>query len=367
MSMKLWLIALVVVAALSSSCSEPKKAAGETSRPPVAVDATVVAAASVDDAIDVVGTLSPRFAVDVKSEFTAVVSEVLVTEWVRVAKGQPLARLDTREDEATVEIARAAVLQAQVGETRALRELERAGKLKDVGLITQQGLDDARSAQEAAVAATSAARAQLNRAETRLAKSLIRSPMNGVVAYRGVSVGDRVESMGGGPIFRIVDNRLLDLTVQVPSSKSSRLRVGLPLEFTTESIPGRTFSGTVKFINPAVETADRSVRVVAEVPNIEETLRGGTFVKGRILTGSRAAVLQVPRAALVTWDVASGAGEVLVVNGDLAERRPVRTGAASGDTVEISGGLSVGERVITRGGFTLRPGDRVKVAGPEGA
>ncbi len=367
MSMRLWLIALVGAATITSGCAKAKKAEGETGRPPVAVDAAVVAAASVDDAIEVVGTLSPKFSAEIKSEFTAVVAEVYVTEWIAVSKGQPLARLDTREGEAEVAGVRAALAQSEVAETRAQRELERAIKLKDVGLITQQGLDDARTAREAAAATTSAARAQLTIAETRLAKSLIRSPMSGVVAYRGVSVGDRVESMGGGPMFRIVDNRLFDLNVQVPSSKSSRLRIGLPLEFTTESIPGRTFSGKVKFINPAVDAADRSVKVIAEVPNDEESLRGGVFVKGRILTGSRDAVIQIPRAALVTLDVASGAGEVLVINGELAERRSVRTGATSGDIVEIIDGLTAGERVITRGGSTLRPGDRVKVASPEGA
>ncbi len=162
-------------------------------------------------------------------------------------------------------------------------------------------------------------------------------------------------------------DRLLDLTVQVPSSKSSRLKIGLPLEFATDSIPGRTFAGTVKFINPAVEATDRSVKVVAEVPNEDEALRGGTFVKGHILTGSRADVLQIPRVALVTLDIATGNGEVLVVNGDVAERRPVRTGVPNGDAIEVVEGLSVGERVITRGGFTLRPGDRIKVVSPEGA
>ena len=68
--------------------------------------------------------------------------------------------------------------------------------------------------------------------------------MDGVVALRGVSVGDRVENMGGNsPMFRIVDNRVLDLTVSVPSSRLASVRVGQTLEFTTETLPGRTFTG----------------------------------------------------------------------------------------------------------------------------
>jgi RND family efflux transporter MFP subunit len=203
--------------------------------------------------------------------------------------------------------------------------------------------------------------------ETRLAKAIIRAPMDGVVALRGVSAGDRVENMGGDtPMFRVVDNRLLDLTVTVPSTKSAALRVGQRLEFTTAALPGRTFSGAVRFINPTVSEADRSVKVVAEVPNGDGALRGGVFVKGKIRTGERTGVLQIPRAALLSWDVERNTGEIFVVNGDLAERRAVQTGEVTGENVEIVQGVTAGEKVVTRGGFNVRPGDRVQIAQPQG-
>ncbi len=126
-------------------------------KPPVAVDVTTVAATRLDQAIEVVGTLEPKFFADVKSEFTAVVEEVYVTQWVHVDKGTPLAKLDTREADATLRAAKATALQAEVSSTRARREVERAVKLKQSGLLTQQGLDDARSADEAAQAAAQAA------------------------------------------------------------------------------------------------------------------------------------------------------------------------------------------------------------------
>lgn len=358
---------ILVLALAAADCSSPgegKEAQG--GKPPVAVEVTPAVTTELAQSIDVVGSLAPKFTANIKSEFTAVVREVYVTEWVQVTKEQPLARLDTREGELVVEAANASLLQAEVAETRATRELERTEKLKEFGLATQQSLDDARTAREAAAAGTGSARAALRAAETRLAKAVIRAPMDGVVAFRGVSVGDRVDSVGGGPMFRIVDNRMLDLTVTVPSARSAALRVGLPLEFTTDAIPGRTFRGTVRFINPTVGEADRSVKVVAEVPNAESALRGGLFVKGRILTGNRAAVLQIPRVALLSWDVERNTGEVFVVNGGIAERRAVRTGQAAGDSVEVVEGLTAGEKVVTRGGFNLRPGDRVQIAQPQG-
>lgn len=337
-------------------------------KPAVAVEVSPALTADLRQTIEVVGTLAPKFAADIKSEFTAVVEEVYVTEWVHVAKGQPLAKLDTREGELVVEAAKASLMQAEVGETRANRELERTEKLKEFGLATQQNLDDARTAKDAAAALTAAARAAFRAAETRLSKAVIRAPMDGVVAFRGVSVGDRVENMGGNSsMFRIVDNRLLDLTVTVPSTKSAALRVGLPVEFTIAALPGRTFRGTLKFINPTVSESDRSVRVVAEVPNEDGALRGGMFVKGQIRSGERAGVLQIPRTALLSWDLERNAGEIFVVNGDVAERRAVRTGEVTGESVEVVQGVTAGEKVVTRGGFNLRPGDRVEIAKPQGA
>ncbi|HVN75408.1 MAG TPA: efflux RND transporter periplasmic adaptor subunit [Thermoanaerobaculaceae bacterium] len=361
-------LAVLVLSSLSVGCTavgEGKDA--QSGKPPVAVEVSPATTADLVDGIDVVGSLAPKFAVDVKSEFTAIVREVQVTEWVKVATGQSLAVLDSREGELAVEAAKAALLQAEVGQARAERELERTVKLKEYGLATQQNLDDARTARDAAAAVAASARAAVGAAETRLAKSVIRSPMDGVVAYRGVSVGDRVENMGGGPMFRIVDNRVLDLTVAVPSSRSAALRVGQPLEFTADAVPGRTFRGTVMYINPAINETDRSVKLVAEVPNGDDALRGGVFVKGRVLTGRRPGVLQIPRTALLSWDVERHVGDVFVVTGDVAERRTVRTGQTTADSVEVVEGLASGDRVVTRGGFNLRPGDRVQVVAPQGA
>lgn len=331
-------------------------------RPPVAVEVASASRAPMTQTIAVVGSLEPKFVADVKSEFTGVVAEVFVTQWVRVERGTPLARLDTREADAAVGAAQALAAQADVAAARASRELDRAVKLKEHGLVTQQNLDDARSAAEAAAAAARAAAAELAAAETRRAKAVIRAPMAGVVALREVSAGDRVESMGGGPMFRIVDNRVLELTVPVPSARSEAVRPGQRIDFTVDAWPGRVFSAQVMHVNPAVDPVSRTVGVMAEVGNGDGALRGGTFVQGLIAVGERRDVLQVPRVALLSWDVEHGGGEVFVVSGGTAARRAVRTGETAADTVEVVEGLTAGELVVTRGAFNLRPGDRVTIA-----
>jgi membrane fusion protein (multidrug efflux system) len=345
-------------------------------KPPVAVEVAKVSAMDFAEGIDVVGSLTAKFGADVKSEYAGIVTEVYVNEWVRVKKGSPLAKIDTREMEivvqkarAAIEVAKANLLQAEVAAKRAEREYERLLKLKEFGLVTQQNLDDGSTEKEAASARIEAAKAQLKVTEeelqhtqTRLSKTIIRSPMDGVVFYRGVNVGDMVGEMGSQKMmFKIIDTRILELTVTVPSGEMGALRVGQPLTFSTDAFPGKTFAGKVMFINPTVNEADRSVKVIAEVDNSGEQLKGGLFVKGRILTGRRTGALTIPRTALLVWDVVGKKGDIFVVNGEVATRRTIGTGGAMGDLIEVTSGLKAGEQVITRGGFNVKDGDRISV------
>jgi len=370
-------IVLLLCTTAIYSCSKGDATGKSGQKPAVAVEAIKVVTKDLVEGVDVVGSLSPKFQADVKAEYPGLVAEVYVMEWVTVKKGTPLAKLDTREldlvlrkSEAATEAAKANLLQAEVSENRANREYDRLTKLKEVGLVTQQNLDDAGTERAAAGARIAAAKAQLKAAEdefrqmqTRLSKAVITSPLNGVVAMRNVNAGDLSTDK---LLFRVVDNRLLDLTVTVPSKQMGSVKVGQPLTFSTAAIPDKTFTGKVTFINPAVNETDRSVKVIAEVPNDPEELKGGMFVKGRIVTGKREGVLQIPRTGLITWDVAAKKAEVFVVTGDQAQRRSLQTGSVSGELVEVATGLQAGDVVVTRGGFNLSDGDRVKVTQANG-
>jgi RND family efflux transporter MFP subunit len=369
------LAAFLAAAGCSSKEGVEKAKAAPAGKPAVSVDAENTATGDVIEGIEVVGTLSPKYQAEIKSEYGGVVARVYVNDWARVRKGDPLLKVDTREGEvlhqkakAALEMAKAGQLEAEAAVARADREYDRAVKLQESGLLTQQGMDDTRTQREAAAARIAAAKAQVGaavedvaHATTRLSKAVIRSPFDGTVAERMVNAGDLVGEMQK-VVFRLVDNRLLELTVSVPSTEMSALRAGQPVRFSTDAFPGREFDGKVAHINPSVSPGDRSVRVIAEVPNVPEVLKGGLFVKGRIVTGGREGVVQVPRTALLSWNVAARKGEVFVVDDNVARRRGVTTGAVQGDRVEIPSGLRPGEAVVTRGAFLLSDGDAVKVA-----
>jgi RND family efflux transporter MFP subunit len=287
-----------------------------------------------------------------------------------------LARIDVAETEAMVKRAEAGVesakanrSQAVVAANRAERELTRMLKLKESGLATQQAVDDARSEAEAAKTRVAAAQAQIGASEedvkqtrARQAKGTVTSPIDGIVALRDVNVGDLAgDAAASKPIFRIVDNRLLNLTVTISSADSARIKSGQPVEFTVDAQPGRTFTGKVMFINPELSAADRSLKVIAEVPNVPETLKGGLFAKGRIVTGTRADVLQIPRSAIDRFDLTARKGTLFVVDKEIARLRDITTGSVIGEQVEVVTGLKKGEQFVVRGGFNLKDGDRVSM------
>jgi membrane fusion protein, multidrug efflux system len=342
----------------------------------VAVETITVSPSVLTESIDVVGTLTAKRRADVKSEYAGIVSEIFVTEWVEVKPGDRLARLDTREPDAilkrvgaAVEMARADQLQAKAALARTDRELARLENLKTAGLATRQSLDEAATEREVARARHDAAEAQRKSAEyelelarTRYAKMLICAPLGGVIAERGVNVGDLVGEAGSNRIlFKIVDNRLLDLKVTVPARFAGELRIGMPVSFSTASFQNRTFEGRVAYINPSLNAVDRSLKVVAEVPNDPVQLRDGMFVEGQIVIRERPDVLQIPRGALITWDMDAHSAEIYVVEKGVIRRRTVETGAVRQDRVEIVKGLKTGEQVVSAGGFNVTDGAAVNV------
>lgn len=369
-AMTLLLICLIAGCGKNSA----KKTDQQAVKAPVAVETKTATVSNLTDGIAVTGSLEPKFSVDIRTQIPGLVKQVFVNEWRRVKKGQPLARIDLAETEALVKraeagiaSARANLSQTQVAFNRSERELARLLKLKEAGLATQQALDDGRSELEAAKARVEAARAQirvveeeLRQAMARQAKGLVSAPIDGVVALKDVNVGDLAsDAAAGKPIFRIVDNSLLNLTVTVSSADSGRVKVGDPLEFQVDSLPGKTFRGRVMFINPELSAADRSLKVIAEVRNVPEILKGGLFAKGRIITGQRSDVLQVPRSAVSALDLATSKGIMYVVENGSARRRDIVTGVSCDDLLEVKSGIKSGEQYVVRGGFNLKEGDRI--------
>ena len=186
-----------------------------------------------------------------------------------------------------------------------------------------------------------------------------RSPMDGVVASAASASATASRTWAAARRCSASSTTaLLDLTVSVPSTRLAAVRVGQPLEFTADAFPGRAFTGKVMFINPAIDAASRSAKVVAEVPNRDGALRAAPSSRAGSSSASAPGVLQVPREALLNWNLERQHGRRVRrrrrQGGEARRSRPAMpTGELGRDRRRAS---SRGEQVVTRGGFALRAG-----------
>jgi RND family efflux transporter MFP subunit len=363
----------------STKSDSPAQESKIASRPAVAVEVVSPIVGEVLETLDVIGSLSTRYEAAVRSEYPGIISEVEVHDWVEVKKGDVLVRLDTREidaalarAEADVAAAEADVLKSEAASDFARHEHDRVTNLSKASVVPEKSLDDATRLKAMTQAELGSARAKvmvaqemLHQARLRLEKSVLRAPMDGIVSSRKANIGDRSDGSGmGEPLFRIVNNRVLNLVLSVPSTSLGRVQSGQPITFTTDALPGKTFTATVMHINPRAEYATRSVDILAEVQNESGELRDGLFVKGGIATDKRDGVMQIPRMAVLQGD-SSGLGvHVFVLQRDVARMRRVETGKEMDDMVEIVSGLELKDQVVTRGAFLLHEGDPVRVEPP---
>jgi len=364
-------LAVIVIVALSGRKKDKQEEVKSDSG--IAVETSIVNAQEVESYVESTGNLTAKYSADVRSEISGKIREVYVNDWVKVKKGELLARIDSDELSATAarakasaENAKAAYLESQTYLIKADRELVRMQNLKQSGLATQQQLDDANTEMAAAKARVSSAHAQVaaaqedyRQAAIRLGKSDIVAPISGTIAARNANVGDMAGGDNSGTLFSIIDESIYDLNVSIPTVDIAGVGVGSRVEFTVDAFPDKVFEGKVAYVNPQVDTADRSVKVNIEVKNNENLLKSGFFAKAKIFTGNKSMVFLLPQSVLLGNDNAARKAKVYIVKDGIAVLKDVSIGHVHNGMVEVTSGLNDGDNVVVRGGFTVKDGDKV--------
>jgi HlyD family secretion protein len=394
---------LAVMLLLSSCSSKPKEAADEDAATPVQV--AKATSGTMHHLVSAEAVLYPLNQATIVPKITAPVQRFLVQRGDHVKRGQLLAVLEDgdlrattvesrqlyQQAQASYEITRAVTIPDDLTKSKsdavAAREaLAAAQKLYDnrvvlfkEGALAQKLVDDAKvalvqaralsgTAQQhlaglekaggAAQLASSEAQANAARAhyESSAAQSSygdVRSPISGVVADRGVNVGDVASS--GAALFSIVDISHIVARANVPVNEASTLHTG---QAATIQGPAGDIDGKVTVVSPTVDPNTTTVQVWVEAANPGEALKLGTTVHVSIEAGDILDAVMVPVSALLPSD--EGGDQVMVAMSDSSvQRRKVEVGVRNGDTVQILSGVKAGENVITSGGLGLD--DKAKI------
>ncbi|MGX5665933.1 efflux RND transporter periplasmic adaptor subunit [Rhizobium daejeonense] len=262
------------------------------------------------------GSVEPTVQVDVSSEQSGTVREVLVDYNSTVRKGEVIARLDTARFEADVKSAEAALLAANAAVAKAEADMnsarvsmERQRTLVGNRVSTQQDLDSARYNYEAAVATkesaeanVQAAEASLEQSKVTLAKATIMSPIDGIVLSRDVDPGATVAASLQAPtLFKIAgDLRQMELQVDIDEADVGHVAVGQQATFTVDAFPDKRFPAEITQIRYASETINDVVTYmgILTVRNDDLLLRQGMTATADIVVQAIKDSLLVPNAAL---------------------------------------------------------------------
>jgi len=334
----------VITLLLSAACTDqpPEATPGMTGRGgPVSVIAVPVSARRFIDRFSALGTARANESIELTSRISSVITRIHFEEGQSVNIGDLLVELDSREIEATLMMAEAALKQKR-------SEYRRGRALNETRAVSEAELEQLEAEVQMADAEVRGARARLDNAS-------IRAPFAGTVGLRRVSPGDLV-----GPdtvITTLDDTGEMKLEFTVPEVFLASVNAGMKIQATSAVYPGREFTGSVSLIDPRVDPVTRSVTVVARLPNPEDMLKPGMFLTVD-LENVRDNVLMVPEEALVPRQ---GRQYVFVIKDGRAMEKQVELGGRVPGLAEIREGLAAGEVVVTEGTQKLRNGSAVSI------
>lgn len=304
------------------------------------VETSPVTLGSVTDEVEAVGTLAPNETVIVAPEIAGRITALPFTEGQEVKSGDILVELDAAILEGELKQAEAELVLAE-------DVFERTSELAKRGSGTIV-------AQQQAISQRVASRVRVELARTRLQKTKLAAPFDGVVGLRSISAGNFVNV--GQPIVAVTSVDPIKVDFRLPELFLSGLRDGQKVDVRVDAFPGKRFAGEIYAIDPVVDQNGRAVRLRARVPNKDKALAPGLFARVTVTTGARADARLIPEAALVPQPTGAS---VFVVKDGVARSRAITVGKRLPGQIEIVSGLEPGESVVTAGQMRLRDGAAV--------
>jgi multidrug efflux pump subunit AcrA (membrane-fusion protein) len=253
-------------------------------------------------------------------------------------------------------LARRLVDEAAVAEAQAKSQFETAQKhLESLNSIGRH------EEVKAAAGQMESAKGKYDAAETQLAYSEIRSPINGIVAERPLFAGEMANT--GSPLLTVVDNSSVIARVNLPPAQAAFVRIGQSAVLSVTDSPDKV-QGKVTVVSPAVDPQSTTVEIWVQAANPGGRLRPGGAVHVVIGAGKIPDAIVVPVAAVLPSG--EGGTQVLVVGNDMvAHARKAQVGVRTEEIAQIVTGVKPGERVITEGGVGVEDGAKVKLAEEE--
>jgi len=320
--------------------------------PPSSVSIAEAKSEVIPNLLTAVGGLAAVHQVDVTSDVSGRITDIMFAPGATVKAGNPLVQLFDAPDQADLANFKAQATVAQLS-------LDRAKQLASRQFGPQATVDSAQAAYDQA-------QAGIAKSEAIISQKLVRAPFDGELGVRHVEVGQFLTA--GTQIVTLTDLSTLYANLTVTEKDSAALKVGQTVRILVDAYPGRTFEGKITAIEPQIATDTRNIRVQATLENPDHILKPGMFATTTVVLPDKPAVVTIPETAV---DYTLYGDSVFLITEKktddgktslTAVRTFVRSGNRIGGRAEIISGLKPGDRVVAVGQLKLQSGAAVAIS-----
>ncbi|MGN6114916.1 MAG: efflux RND transporter periplasmic adaptor subunit [Nitrobacter sp.] len=324
--------------------------------PPVTVSIATAKSEVIPNLLTAVGELAAVHQVNVTSDVSGRITDIMFKAGSHVKAGTPLVQLFDGPDQGDL-----ASFKAQA--TVAKLSLDRAQQLAARQFGPQATVDQAQ-------AAFDQANAGIAKTEAIISQKLVRAPFDGELGVRHVEVGQFLTA--GTQIVSLTDLSTLYANFTVTEKDSGQLKVGQTVRIVVDAYAGRTFDGKITTIEPQISTDTRNIRVQATIANPDHILKPGMFATTTVVLPDKPAVITVPETAV---DYTLYGDSVYLITEKKADdgktsltavRTFVQVGDRSQGRAVILSGVKPGDRVVSVGQLKLQSGAAVAISSDPG-
>jgi multidrug efflux system membrane fusion protein len=342
---------------------KPADAASRNAPPAIAVDTAAAKHSDVPIYLQGLGTVQAFYTVTVTARVDGEIQKIGFTEGQTVHKGDLLAQIDPRPNQAAYEQALATKAKDEAMLANAKRDYDRYILLQPQDLASKQTVDTQRATVDQLTAQVKVDQAAIDNARTQLDYTRITSPIDGRTGIRLIDPGNIVRAAATAGIVVVTQVQPISVVFTLPEEDLSTVGGALAtgtVQVTTLSRDGGTVldQGTLSLIDNQIDQTTGTARLKAVFPNTRNTLWPGQFVNARVLVRTEHDVLTLPSSAV---QLGPNGPFTYVVKGDsTVEVRPLELGAESGGLTVIKKGIALNERVVTSNQYRLQAGVHVR-------
>jgi len=342
----------------------------------IAVEVVRAIQGDISSYIQTTGTVYPKQEAFLSPKIGGKIEKIFVDEGYRVAKGQPLVRLEQtnltiakNEAEANFNTVKSELKKAELSLENLRRNMKRMEELYKQGIIDEQKYDNtntdflnAEAQYQLSSSRLEQAKAQLEQTNQDLKDSVMYAPFSGFVVDKMMNEGEMVYAAAPSKILHVTDISRVKIECGIAEAEKKYIHEGKEVTIEVDALPGEKFKGEITTINPLIDQNSRTFTIKIEIPNPNWKLESGMFVRIKILKEGKMGAILVPLRSVIERE---GKKVIFVAEDNRARMIPVTLGINDTKTTEVVSGLKGRELIVSEGFYALSDGSKVTFSPPK--